>query len=64
MLDDVWFVLKDFGIWVKRRVSLLILSSAACCAVPFVSSAVCLGFLESSHSFDWFGLGCVKRIIS
>lgn len=37
MFDDAWFVFKDYVVWCKRRLALLVFGSATCCMVPFVS---------------------------
>lgn len=46
MFDDLWFVFKDYVLWCKRRLAVLVFGSAACCMVPFVS--VCLGYFGES----------------
>lgn len=38
MFDDAWFVVKDYVVWCKRRLALLVFGSATCCMVPFVSA--------------------------
>lgn len=51
MFDDAWFVLKDYVVWCKRRLALLVFGSATCCMVPFMFGKA---MIDRPRGAGWF----------
>ncbi|CAM9173446.1 unnamed protein product [Hapterophycus canaliculatus] len=51
MFDDVWFVFKDYVVWIKRRTTLLVYTSASSCMIPFMLSKA---MIDQRRGEGWF----------